>query len=109
MHTDLTDSPPPSPKVKREIKDDVIKHEAAKRSCTGRNIKLEPVNDGSLGKAGAPPSNTTPADNPDDAGTSDEHFKKKRKALQGELREVELEQKRLRLTKALAEMDGDGK
>jgi hypothetical protein len=109
MHIDLTESPPPSPRIKRETRDGVIKREDTEDQRPIREIKREPTTGRASGGAGAPPVNTTPADNPDDTGTSDEQINKKRKAMEDELREVELEQKRLRLTKALTEMKGKGK
>jgi hypothetical protein len=116
MYIDLTGSPPPSPKVKNEIKDSIIKREPASNSRTEQNLKRELVGDGPSGEAGTPQLNGTPADNPNETRTTDEQRDKKRKTIQDELRDVELEQervaleqKRLRLTKALAEVDDDGK
>jgi len=89
MYIDFTGSPPPSPRVKREKGAASIKREA------GVVIKAER----SIGKK-----------------SSEEQHDKKRKAMQDELEEVELEQRevrleqrRLRLKKALAGMEGRGK
>jgi hypothetical protein len=117
VHIDLTESPPPSPKVKRETKDSIINRGDASDSRSRQDAKREPaVGDGPPGEAGTPQSNGTPADNSDNTRTSRAEHNKKRKAVEDELKEVELEhqkvtleQKKLRLTKALAEMDGDGK
>jgi hypothetical protein len=117
VHIDLTESPPPSPKVKRETKDSIINRGDANDSRSGQDAKREPaVGDGPPGEAGTPQSNGTPADNSDNTRTSRAEHNKKRKAVEDELKEVELEhqkvtleQKKLRLTKALVEMDGDGK
>lgn len=114
-HIDLTDSPPPSPKVKLE------------RGVGAAGCKrTEPHNGKSSGTQdatdGGPPgiSRTVPFAGAkigasDDARTTETQHDRKRKAMQ-ELQEVKLEeervalaQKRLRLEKELAEMEGSGK
>jgi hypothetical protein len=105
MSIDLTNSPPPSPKVKVELGARSIKRETTVDGHQKGNIKLEATDADSSGSAGTRPSDgavNTPL-------TPTEQHDKKRKALQDELREVELEQKRLRLEKQLAEMEEDGK
>jgi hypothetical protein len=116
VHIDLTESPPPSPRIKREVKGNIIKREPAKIGRTEQNVRRESVNDRPSGEAGTPQLHGTPADSPNDTHATGEQREKKRKAIQDELREVELEQqnvtleqKKLRLTKALAEVDGNGK
>jgi hypothetical protein len=108
-YIDLTETPPSSPRVKREDGGGSIQLDDLGNGHVAQKVKQESIIDSSLGEAGAPPSNTIPADNPHDARTSDEQFDRKRKVVEDELMEVELEQKRLRLTKALAEMKGKGK
>lgn len=115
MHIDLTDSPPPSPKVKRERRPDSIKREARVPGRVERSIKQEPVVQPSTADAHVSPEAGTAAETTNDTPTSGEQRDKKRKAVQDELaeialeqREVRLEQKRLRLEKALAEMKGGG-
>ena len=43
VHIDLTDSPPPSPKVKREKRTQFIKHEARESRRVERSVKQVPV------------------------------------------------------------------
>lgn len=109
MHIDLTDSPPPSPKVKRERRPDRVK----------RSIKQEPALQPSTANAQVRPESDV-AETINEGPISGEQRDKKRKAVQDELaeielekrevgleqREVRLEQKRLRLKKTLAEMEG---
>jgi len=114
MLIDLTDSPPSSPKVKRErgagsvgckraethhCKRSVTQHVTDRDSSDNTSTMLPAVADKSASI---------------DASKTREQQDRKRKAIQ-ELREVELEvkqlalaQKRLRLEKELAEMEGNG-
>lgn len=110
MHIDLTDSPPPSPKLKRERS---IKREPRVRGGVERVIKQEPVVQPSAANAHLRPEAGIAAEVANDTHTSAEQREKKRKAVQDELAEIELEQrdvrleqKRLRLKKLLAEMEG---
>ena len=117
VHIDLTGSPPPSPKVKREKRTEIIKHEARETRRVERGIKKEPVIQPptAIANAHVRPEAGVTAETTNDTRTSGEQHDKKRKAVQDELaeieleqREVRLEQKRLRLKKALAEMGGSG-
>lgn len=108
MHIDLTGSPPASPKVKREAR------------VPGRvesSIKQEPVVRPTTTNAHVCPEAGIAAETTDDTRTSGEQRDKKRKAVEDELaqieleqreveleqRKVQLEQKRLRLKKTLGE------
>ena len=117
MHIDLTDSPPPSPTVKREKRTEFIKHEVRETPGVGRGIKKEPVVQPptAIANAHVRPEAGVTNDTANNTRTSGEQHDKKRKAVQDELaefeleqREVQLQQKRLRLKKALAEMEGSG-
>jgi hypothetical protein len=112
VHIDLTDSPPPSPKVKRERRPGQV----------NRSIKQEPALQPSPTIAHVRTEAGVAAETTNDTPTDGEQRDKKRKAVQDELaeielekrevgleqREVRLEQKRLRLKKTLAEMEGSG-
>lgn len=103
-YIDLTHSPPTSPRVKLERGFDGFKVEAG----TSGNIKREPgVIDSSEaavlpGQAPARPASSNEPAIPGEQATNERN--RKRKAMEDELKAVELEQKRIRLTQALAEM-----
>jgi hypothetical protein len=103
---DLTESPPPSPRVKHERRIDGVKHED---TTTDTRIKREPGEHNSIAQSPVLPKQTParPAsgDEPTirvESATNERN--RKRKAMENELKAVELEQKRIRLTQALAEM-----
>lgn len=115
---DLTASPPTSPRVKLEsgIKLEDIKNEAdvtnVKREPGSSEVKtdigavpdrpfMRPVPDCAIME---PPPGMEPV-NPINAATRERN--RKRKAMQDELKAVELEQKRMRLEKALADIDNE--
>jgi len=115
MSIDLTGSPSPSPKVKVERELVAIKQETAAGDRGKRNIKQEATGDDSSRIAGTRLLARAEVGTHDNALTSTEKHEKKRKAVQDELKEVELEeqrvalaQKRLRLQKTLAEMKETG-
>jgi len=117
VYIDLTDSPPPSPKVKRERGPHSTRHEAREARRVERGIKKEPIVQPptAIANAHVRPEISSTAETGNDTRTSGEQHDKKRKAVQDELAEIELEQrdvrleqKRLRLKKALAEMEGSG-
>jgi predicted phage-related endonuclease len=115
MRIDLTDSPPPSPKVKLEGVSS-IKRERTKDSRGEGDIKQEATDESSSGDTNPPPSIAAQIGASDGPSPSTEQYERKRKAVQDELKGVELEeqrvalaQKRLRLQKALTEMEDNGK
>lgn len=94
-YIDLTGTPPTSPRVKREPG---VEREDVKEKV---KIKREPNENNSSTDKGpvlAAHESSKPA--------SDER-NKKRKAMEDELQAVELEQKRMRLKKALADMENE--
>jgi hypothetical protein len=115
MHIDLTNSPPPSPKIKHERRPGSINREVRETRHIERSIKQEPVIQPSTANAHVRPESGNTAETTNETPMSGEQHDKKRKAMQDELaeieleqREVRLEQKRLRLKKALENMKGSG-
>lgn len=115
VHIDLTDPQPPSPRVKRERRPDLITREVRGPRRIDGSIKQEPVAQPPTANALVRPEAGTDVETTNDTRTSGEQRNKKRKAVQDELaeielqqREVRLEQKRLRLKKALEDMEGSG-
>jgi hypothetical protein len=104
---DLTDSPPPSPRVKRERGIHGFGQERDEHRAKDTIIKREPGVDHSSSQIpGQTPARLAPGDEPrTPLGSATNERGKKRKALEDELKVIELEQKRLRLTQALAEME----
>lgn len=112
VHIDLTHTPPPSPHIKREKVDDLIRKRDEKDEHNKNDLNGGAPSKNISGDDRARPSADLTTGTSDDARKSDEQRDKKRKAVQDELMEVELEQqrvmleqKKLRLTKTLAEMD----
>jgi hypothetical protein len=104
---DLTDSPPPSPRLKRERGIHGFGQERVEHSAKDTKIKREPGVDHSSSQiTGQTPARLAPGDESRTLlGPATNERGKKRKALEDELKAIELEQKRLRLTQALAEME----
>jgi hypothetical protein len=109
---DLTESPPPSPRVKHEPGVGGIEQEVSEHTVTDTRIKREPVEDHSNTQTpvlpeqapARPASSNEPTIRVEVAANE---RTRKRKAMEDELKAVELEQKRIRLTQALAEMTSD--
>lgn len=109
VHIDLTVSPPPSPRVKRENGDGLIEHEGKEDERDNKGIKQDALSK-NAGRTQRPADLPTGAHG--DAREPGQQRDRKRKAMQDELVEVELEhrgvmleQRKLRLTKALAETE----
>ena len=116
MSIDITESPPPSPKVKLEGGVRPFKRERKEDNRGKKEIKQEDAGEGSSGNANSPPSTEAQVGASDGSSPSTDQYARKRKATQDELKEVELEeqrvalaQKKLRLQKALTEMENNGK
>lgn len=107
-YVNLTESPTPLRRTKRDNEKELIKHEVTDDGHAHKT-KQRPADDGSSGASATLQPNSIAANNHHDADATRVQRDKKRKALQDELREVELEQKRLRLTRELAQMDDDEK
>lgn len=103
-YIDFTSSPPPSPQVKAEVEstikselhEDVPIVDAARQGPNNVSPEDTETHAPACASASSPNAART-------MGGGD--HAKKRKALEDELRDVELEQKRLRLMRELAEMD----
>lgn len=101
---DLTLTPPPSPRVKSEERAN-SRGEAKQDGYDIAAVKREPGIDVSVETHEARPPANAAATALADTHTLAHQHDKKRKAMEDELREVELEQKRLRLVRGLAELE----
>ena len=101
---DLTESPPSSPRVKHERGIDGVKHDDTKDTATDTKIKREPGGEDDSNAQTQQQARARPASGNDPVESTANERSRKRKAIEDELKAVELEQKRIRLTQALAEM-----
>jgi len=108
-HTiDLTESPPPSPRVKLERGIDGVKQED-KDTATDAKIKRESGGDDSNAHSLVGPEQALrmaiSENEPNPLGPAHDERNKKRKALQDEFDAIELQQKKMRVVQALADLD----
>jgi hypothetical protein len=98
--------------VKHELGNSFVKQEDVRHNATEKKIKRKPGGDNVNAQTpvlpGQVPTVSTPCTEASDPVVpADNERNKKRKALQEELTAIELEQKRVRVAKELADLDNE--